>query len=66
MSKNEAIVNELKTTAQRKEAILGQLCIAWVGHLGQHIILFPGSSHKARTLENSEGGNIDLTAKELK
>ncbi|OCH86392.1 Aldo/keto reductase [Obba rivulosa] len=65
MQANKTITDSLKAIAERKRVSLGQLCIAWVGYLGDHIIPLPGSSHKKRTLENLEGGNIDLTLEEL-
>ncbi|OCH92310.1 aldo/keto reductase [Obba rivulosa] len=66
MHANLAIVDALTAVAERKHIALGQLCIAWVGQLGDHVIPLPGSSNKKRTLENLEGGNIDISSEELK
>ncbi|EMD39945.1 hypothetical protein CERSUDRAFT_112185 [Gelatoporia subvermispora B] len=65
MKANKTVSDALKIIAERKNIPLGQLCIAWVGYLGDHIIPLPGSSHKTRTLENLQGGNVDLSSSEL-
>ncbi|KAH8117321.1 aldo/keto reductase [Phellopilus nigrolimitatus] len=62
---NFAIVEGLKAIAEKKGITAAQLCIAWVGSLGSHVVPLPGSSSKARTLENIAAGEIDLTPEEL-
>ena len=44
MAHNLAIVDGIKAIAQRKSVTPAQLCIAWVGALGAHVIPLPGSS----------------------
>ena len=42
---NYAIVEALTAIAQRKNITPAQLCIAWVGSLGDKVIPLPGSSY---------------------
>ncbi|KAH0830112.1 NADP-dependent oxidoreductase domain-containing protein [Lanmaoa asiatica] len=62
---NFAIVDALTEIAKRKNVTPAQLCIAWVGSLGPHVIPLPGSSHAKRTLENCAGGDVVFTEAEL-
>ncbi|EIM92627.1 Aldo/keto reductase, partial [Stereum hirsutum FP-91666 SS1] len=66
MKNNAAVVDALKALAAKKGCTSAQLCIAWVSSLGQHIIPIPGSSKAERTLENMVGGEIVLSAEDLK
>ncbi|KAJ3483334.1 hypothetical protein NLI96_g6381 [Meripilus lineatus] len=61
---NFVVVDRLKAIAEKKNISPSQLCIAWVGSLGDKVIPLPGSSHKTRTLENLYGGNVELTSGE--
>ncbi|KAF9004237.1 aldo/keto reductase [Cyathus striatus] len=63
---NLALVDTIKTIAAKKECTAAQLCIAWVGTRGEHVIPIPGSSRKERTLENLEAGDISLSPEEVK
>ncbi|KAE9397422.1 aldo/keto reductase [Gymnopus androsaceus JB14] len=63
---NLAIVNGLQAIADKKGITTGQLAIAWVASLGPTMIPLPGSSKASRTLENLQGGDVELTAEELK
>ncbi|TFY81768.1 hypothetical protein EWM64_g2242, partial [Hericium alpestre] len=65
MKHNFITVNALKAIADKKNITPAQLCIAWVGHLGDHVIPLPGSSRKDRTLENFAGGEVDLSEEDL-
>ncbi|KAH7889301.1 aldo/keto reductase [Phlebopus sp. FC_14] len=65
MVHNFAIVDALTVIAQKKNITSGQLSIAWVGSLGEHVMPLPGSSHVKRTLENCAGGEVTLTEAEL-
>ncbi|CCM02342.1 uncharacterized protein FIBRA_04436 [Fibroporia radiculosa] len=58
---NLVFVDAIKALAEKKQITPAQLCIAWVGSLGAHVIPLPGSSHKTRTLENLAGGDVELT-----
>ncbi|KAG0705892.1 NADP-dependent oxidoreductase domain-containing protein [Suillus ampliporus] len=62
---NFAIVDALTAIAKRKNVTSAQLSIAWVASLGKHVIPLPGSSHAKRTLENSAGGDVELSAEDL-
>ncbi|TDL26314.1 aldo/keto reductase [Rickenella mellea] len=62
---NLTIVDALKAIAERHKVTPAQLSIAWVSSLGKHVIPIPGSSNRSRTLENIEGGNLQLTAEEV-
>ena len=41
---NQLLVDKLKAIAAKKDITAAQLCIAWVGALGEHVIPLPGSS----------------------
>jgi pyridoxine 4-dehydrogenase len=41
---NLTLVHALSTIAEKKGVTPAQLAIAWVSHLGNHIIVLPGSS----------------------
>ncbi|KAF8274160.1 NADP-dependent oxidoreductase domain-containing protein [Lactarius quietus] len=62
---NLQLVDSLSSIAARKGITLAQLCIAWVGALGDHVIPLPGSSNAKRTLENMVAGDMELSAEEL-
>ncbi|OJT14576.1 Pyridoxal reductase [Trametes pubescens] len=62
---NMAIVDGIKTIAERKNITPAQLSIAWVAALGPHVIPLPGSSNKKRNLENLAAGDVELTQAEL-
>lgn len=42
---NIAVVHALKALAARKGCTVAQLCIAWVSHLGPHMVPIPGSTY---------------------
>ncbi|EAU87803.1 aldo/keto reductase [Coprinopsis cinerea okayama7 len=62
---NMAIVDALVGIAKKKEITPAQLSIAWVRHLGPHVIPLPGSSKSSRTLENLKAGDIQLSDADL-
>ncbi|KAF5387562.1 hypothetical protein D9757_006508 [Collybiopsis confluens] len=62
---NWAIVEGLKSVAEKKDVTPAQLSIAWVASLGPHMLPLPGSSKVNRTLENLKAGDIVLTAEEF-
>ncbi|KAI0356187.1 aldo/keto reductase [Trametes cingulata] len=61
---NVAIADALRTIAAKKGCSAAQLCIGWVGSLGDKVIPLPGSSSKKRILENLGGGEVILTEEE--
>jgi pyridoxine 4-dehydrogenase len=65
LNQNLKLVESLTTIANRKGITVAQLCIAWVGALGDHIIPLPGSSNAKRTLENLQAGDVELSAEDL-
>jgi len=62
---NLQLVDSLSSIATRKGITLAQLCIAWVGALGDHVIPLPGSSNAKRAIENLVAGDVDLSAEDL-
>ncbi|KAF9790382.1 aldo/keto reductase [Thelephora terrestris] len=54
----------LRKIAERKGVSTGQLCIAWVASLGDHVMPLPGSSKRSQVLENLAAGSFNLTTKE--
>ncbi|KAI0060339.1 aldo/keto reductase [Artomyces pyxidatus] len=65
MRQNLAMLDALKAIASKKGVNPAQLTIAWVNARGPHVIPLPRSSNIKRTLENLEGGNVELSAEEL-
>ncbi|KAE9400578.1 Aldo/keto reductase [Gymnopus androsaceus JB14] len=63
---NQAIVEGLKTIAEKSGITTAQLCLAWVASLGPTMIHLAGSSKAIRTLENLQAGEVQLTAEERK
>ncbi|KAI0334954.1 aldo/keto reductase [Cubamyces sp. BRFM 1775] len=61
---NIAIADALRSIAAKKGCTAAQLCIGWVGSLGDKVIPLPGSSSKKRVLENLGGGDVILTEEE--
>ncbi|KAJ7451038.1 aldo/keto reductase [Mycena latifolia] len=66
MKHNLPIVDALDAMAKTKSITVAQLCIAWVAALGPSVIPLPGSSKSTRTLENLVGGDVVLSAEEIK
>ncbi|KAI0751224.1 aldo/keto reductase [Daedaleopsis nitida] len=62
---NKRLIDALAVIAAKKKCTPAQLCIAWVGALGEKVIPLPGSSKKERTLENLYGGDVDLSQENL-
>ena len=61
---NQRIVNEFSKLAQRKGVLPGQLAIAWV--IAQGAIPIPGTRSAERVVENTKGGDVDLSEEELR
>ncbi|KAI9067114.1 aldo/keto reductase [Trametes sanguinea] len=64
LSHNVVIARAIAKIAARKGCSAAQLCIGWVGSLGEKVIPLPGASSKSRVLENLAGGNVVLTDEE--
>ncbi|KAI0666495.1 aldo/keto reductase, partial [Trametes maxima] len=64
--RNRKLIDALVSVASQKGCTPAQLSIAWVGALGEKVIIpLPGSSRKERTLENIHGGDVELSAQDL-
>ncbi|GJJ14540.1 hypothetical protein Clacol_008805 [Clathrus columnatus] len=63
-SHNLQLVDALKALATRRGVTPGQLALAWVCSLGDHVVPIPGSSKNTRTLENLAANEIMLTKEE--
>ncbi|CDO76707.1 hypothetical protein BN946_scf184796.g1 [Trametes cinnabarina] len=64
LSHNVVIARAIAKIAARKGCSAAQLCIGWVGSLGEKVIPLPGASSKSRVLENLAGGGVVLTDEE--
>jgi pyridoxine 4-dehydrogenase len=62
---NFAIVRATSALAEKKSVTPAQLAIAWVTHLGPHVVALPGSSKASRTLENLGAAKVSLTDAEI-
>jgi pyridoxine 4-dehydrogenase len=49
MQYNFAIVDKIKTVAEKKGVTLAQLCLAWVSSLSPVMVPIPGSSYGCRS-----------------
>jgi len=56
---NQALIDELKTIAQRKQATLAQIALAWLLAQKKWIVPIPGTTKMNRLVENI--GSTDLT-----
>jgi len=65
IANNLKMVEALKAKADEKGITVAQLCLAWIGALGPHLIPIPGSSKKSRVLENLAAGMVDLSSDDL-
>jgi len=64
MSKNLALVDLLKIWAERKQATIGQISLAWLLYKKPWIVPIPGSTQMAHMLENTGAGDIKFTDQE--
>ncbi|EIN07473.1 aldo/keto reductase [Punctularia strigosozonata HHB-11173 SS5] len=62
---NVQLVETILSVASRKGITAAQLCLAWVGSLGSHVMPIPGSSSVSRKLENLAAGEIELSETEV-
>lgn len=65
IGQNLQLVDGLSAIAKRKGITVAQLCLAWVGALGDCVIPLPGSSNSKRTLENLSAGDVVLSSEDL-
>ncbi|EJD07504.1 aldo/keto reductase [Fomitiporia mediterranea MF3/22] len=65
MKHNQAIVDGVKSLAEKKGITPAQLCITWVSALGPHVVPIPGSSNKERTDENMAAADIPISTADV-
>ncbi|RYE26561.1 MAG: aldo/keto reductase [Sphingobacteriaceae bacterium] len=63
---NLALVNLVKTWAERKQATPGQISLAWLMAQKPWIVPIPGTTQMAHMLENTSAADVRFTADELK
>jgi aryl-alcohol dehydrogenase-like predicted oxidoreductase len=62
---NLALVDVLKTWAQRKQAAPGQIALAWLLARKPWIVPIPGTTQMAHMLENTGAANVTFSSGEL-
>ena len=62
---NLALVNLVTKVAERKNATVGQVALAWLLAQKPWIVPIPGTRRLERLDENLESANLDLTAEDL-
>jgi aryl-alcohol dehydrogenase-like predicted oxidoreductase len=65
LSHNLALVELLKTWAERKQARLGQIALAWLLAQKPWIVPIPGTTQMAHMIENIGAPGVSFTAAEL-
>lgn len=61
-----AIVDAVKTVADRHRATVGQVALAWVLAQGEHVIAIPGTKRIPYLEENAAADSVILTGQDLK
>src|ERR1700690_2074711 len=64
--KNKALVERVKSFADRKGITTGQLALAWVMAKGEDMIPIPGTKRRKYLEENAAAAEINLTSAEVK
>lgn len=64
IDKNVAVVDELAEFAKRKNATVGQLCLAWLLAQGPDIFPIPGTTKLSRIEENIGSMQIEISPQE--
>ena len=65
LAANLAIVDALRTVAERRGVTAGQLALAWVQARGEHVVPIPGTKRRRYLEENVAAAELELTADEL-
>ncbi|MBD5558896.1 MAG: hypothetical protein HDQ87_00835, partial [Clostridia bacterium] len=65
MEANQPVLDLLKEYAERKDATMAQISLAWMLRKAPNIVPIPGSKNKERILENLGTWNVDLTDQEF-
>lgn len=61
IEKNRPILDLLKECAEKKNATMAQISLAWMLHKYPNVVPIPGSKNKERILENLGAWNVALT-----
>lgn len=62
---NMAIVDAVKVVADRHNATVGQIALAWVLAQGQHVVAIPGTKRIPYLEENAAADSVVLTTQDL-
>ncbi|WP_075297117.1 MULTISPECIES: aldo/keto reductase [unclassified Pseudonocardia] len=65
LAANLAIVEALRTIAERRGVTPGQLALAWVQGRGEHVVPIPGTKRRTYLEQNVAAAELELTADEL-
>jgi aryl-alcohol dehydrogenase-like predicted oxidoreductase len=65
MDANLALVETVKTVAQRREATAAQVALAWLLAKGDHVVPIPGTKRLSRLEENAGAASVELSAEDL-
>jgi aryl-alcohol dehydrogenase-like predicted oxidoreductase len=65
MAANSAIVDGVRTVAERHGVTAAQVSLAWVLAQGEHVVPIPGTKRRRWLEENAAAVNIRLSATDL-
>ena len=65
MAANQRIVDGVRMVADRHDATLAQVALAWVLAQGEHVVPIPGTRRRPRVEENAAAARLELTAGDL-
>jgi aryl-alcohol dehydrogenase-like predicted oxidoreductase len=65
MESNLAIVDRVRAVAERHEATLAQVALAWTLAQGEHVVPIPGTTRPERVEENAGAAHLALSAGDL-
>ena len=65
MAANQRIVDGVRMVADRHDATLAQVALAWVLAQGERVVPIPGTRRRPRVEENAAAARLRLTAGDL-
>ncbi|MCE0764054.1 aldo/keto reductase [Pseudonocardia kujensis] len=65
LAANLAIVETVKTLAEKRGVTAGQLALAWVQAKGEHVVPIPGTKRRTYLEQNVEAATLELTPEEV-
>ena len=65
MAANQRIVDGVRAVADRHEATLAQVALAWVLAQGERVVPIPGTRRRTRVEENAAAARLELSAADL-